>query len=157
MLDPVEIPNRRPFGITADGCQKVNHYASCGRTLGKVAQPHFSSYLGKCHDVVDDMLTSLGRPTVQPTADESETACGASLACARPYAAKSGGVTDIKCLITCTCLHTVPGKCCFMGVRTNEQFAFYDLLLANFFPERLPHFADILGLAPEGACPGFTP
>lgn len=150
-MNPAEIPNRRPFGITADGCQKVNRYASCGRTLGKVAQPHFSSYLGKCHDAVDETLTSLGRPTVQPVAEQTETACGASLACARPYAAKSGGVTDIKRLFTCTCLHTVPGKGCFMGVKTNEQFAFYDLLLATFFPGRLAHFADILRLSPEGA------
>ncbi|BDA51460.1 hypothetical protein COCOBI_19-0150 [Coccomyxa sp. Obi] len=144
-VDPAETPNLRPMGITADGCQKVNRYASCGRAMGNVAVPRHRVYLGDCHDAVDATLTSLGRPTMQP-----ETECGASLACARPYATKSGGVTDIKCLITCTCLHTVPGKGCFMGVKTHEHFAFYDLLLSCFIPDRLASFAEMLGIPPEG-------
>lgn len=158
-MNPAEIPNRRPFGITEDGCQKnLKRYASCGRTLGKVAQPHFSSYLGKCHDAVDKTLTSLGRPTVQPVAGQTETACGVSLACARPYAAKSDGVTDIKFLTTCTCLHTVPGKGCFIGVETNKPSTIFcsplsflgvwpTLQISSGFPLKvLSCYSDLLNL-----------
>lgn len=80
---------------------------------------------------------------------QPERECGASLACARPYATRSGGVTDIKCLIKCTYLYTVLGKGCFIGVKTHKQSVF-DLLLACFIPDRLPTFAEVLGSPQQG-------
>ena len=75
---------------------------------------------------------------VRAVSQEDHSTCAANLACAREVANRSGGVTDIKRLITCTCLHIVPVKGCFIAARTNEQFSFYDLLLACLMPERMP-------------------
>ena len=122
---------RRPFSVTADGCQKVNHYANCGKTMTEVIQPRLQNYLGTCNTAAMDC-------PYKGSSQEEHSSCAANLACAREYANKSGGVTDIKCLITCTCLHTVPGKGCFIAARTNEQFYFYDLLLARLMRDRMP-------------------
>ncbi len=39
-----------------------------------------------------------------------------------------------------------------MGVKIHDQFAFYDL--ACFIPDRLPSFAEILGIPPKGTLQG---
>ena len=130
-LDPTANYLRRPFGVTADGCQKVNHYVNCGQTMTKVIRPQLNKYFAECN------TAALSHPIRAASQDEHST-CGVSLACAREVANKGGGVTDVKCLITCTCLHTVPSKGCFIAARTNEQFFFYDLLLGYLMPDRMP-------------------
>ena len=129
--DPTADFRQRPFSVTADGCQKVNHYANCGRTMTEAVQPRLQKYFGSCN-------TAAMHCPVRGASQEEHSICGANLACAREVANKSGGVTDIKCLITCTCLHTIPCKGCFIAARTNEQFFFYDLLLARLMPDRMP-------------------
>ena len=130
-LDPSALCNERPFSVTADGCQKVNHYANCGKTMTGIIQPQLRKYFGACNEAAQ---------TVQSRAvsQDDHSTCAASLACAREVANKGGGVTDIKCLITCTCLHTVPSKGCFIAARTNEQLLFYNLMLSRLMPERMP-------------------
>ena len=139
-LNPTAMFKQRPFSVTADGCQKVNHYANCGKSMTQLVQPRLQKYFGSCNTAAMDC----------PAKDsshghEEHSICAANLACAREIASRSGGVTDIKCLITCTCLHTVPCKGAFIAARTNEQFYFYDLLLARFMPDRMP--ADLVDKA----------
>lgn len=56
--------------------------------------------------------------------------CDAHLTCARPVAAKTGGVTDIKCTVGSVCAsHGVPIKQGFLSGETPEQFAHYVALL----------------------------
>lgn len=130
-MDPSALCNERPFSVTADGCQKVNHYVNCGKTMTGIIQPQLRKYFGACDAAAQ---TAQSRVISQ----DSHSTCAASLACAREVANKGGGVTDIKCLITCTCLHTVPAKGCFIAARTNEQFLFYDLVLSRLAPDRMP-------------------
>ena len=130
-LDPLAICNERPFSVTSDGCQKVNHYVNCGKTMTDIIRPQLQKYFGACNEA------AMAAPS-RAVSQEDHSTCAATLACAREVANESGGVTNIKCLITCTCLHTVPCKGCFIAARTNEQFFFFDLLLARLMPERMP-------------------
>ena len=142
-LDPNDARlKRRPHSVTADGCQKVNHYSNCGKTMAQVIPPQLNKYIGPCNEAA-------ATAPVRAVSQEDYSTCAANLACAREVANRSGGVTDIKCLITCTCLHTVPVKGCFIAARTNEQFFFYDLQLACLMPERMP--ADLV----EKVCAGI--
>ena len=142
-LNPSSTFKERPFGMTADGCQKVNHYVNCGKTMSEVISPQLSRYLGACNLAADNAPS-------KSSSSEAASSCTANLACAREFAAKSGGVTDIKVLITATCLHTCPGKGLFIAAKTNEQFYHYDLLLAAIMPERMPPRLAESVATPEG-------
>lgn len=145
-LNPSSTFKERSFGMTADGCQKVKHYVNCGKTMSEVITPQLSKYLGACNLAAENVPSN-------SSSSKAASSCTANLACVREFAAKSGGVTDIKVMITATCLHTFPGKGFFIAAKTIEQFYYYDLLLAAIMPERMPpSLAELVATPEDRAC-----
>ena len=78
-LDPSANCNERSFSVTSDGCQKVNHYVKCGKTMTEAIQPQLQRYFGPCNEAA---ATASNRAVSQ----EDHNTCSASLACAREVA-----------------------------------------------------------------------
>lgn len=105
--------NERPRAFTADGAQKLTHFAMCGRTTTAV-----SKFLGPDHAaphneyferrVAAAYANAMMKLDANPMPAEEDTECQAELLAARnlPPAQKSANL-DVRVVVGCVCPHTV--------------------------------------------------
>lgn len=104
---------QRPRAFTADGAQKLTHFAKCGRTITAVMDElgpdpiskHNEYFLREVANAYAGAMVEVDACSMPP---EEDTECQAELLAARnlPPAQKSANL-DVRVVVGCVCPHTV--------------------------------------------------